>query len=131
MSSLAVSPPPAAPPTSPAAGNGGGDDSSTPQDGFAPTLQDALDGGSTQPAKDAKGPASSGAKDPKGAKDVKASKAEVFNLADGVAVVYLFPFSAEISPRDKQVEFDAQIGRVVVMRLFDLDAMMFQGKLEL
>jgi hypothetical protein len=64
-------------------------------------------------------------------KDVKPSRAEVFNLADGAAVVYLFPFSAEISPRDKQVEFDAQIGRIVVMQSFDLDQMMFQGKLEL
>ena len=64
-------------------------------------------------------------------KDVKASRAEVFNLSDGVAVVYLFPLSAEISPKDRQVEFDAQIGRIVVVRLFDLDGMMFQGKLEL
>jgi hypothetical protein len=66
-----------------------------------------------------------------GKKDVKPSLAEVFPQSDGWAVVYLFPLSAEISPKDKQVEFNAQIGRIVVVAPFDLDQMIFQGKLEI
>ncbi|MBV9745291.1 MAG: hypothetical protein JO099_16135 [Acidobacteriia bacterium] len=66
-----------------------------------------------------------------GKKDVKPSLVEVFPQSDGWAVVYLFPLSAEISPKDKQVEFDAQIGRIVVVAPFDLDQMIFQGKLEI
>jgi hypothetical protein len=66
-----------------------------------------------------------------GKKDVKPSSVEVFPQSDGWAVVYLFPPSAEISPKDKQVTFDAHIGRIVVVQLFDLTQMMFQGKLEI
>lgn len=66
-----------------------------------------------------------------GKKDVKPSSVEVFQQSDGWAVVYLFPFSAEISPKDKQVIFDANIGRIVVSAPFDLDQMVFQGKLEI
>jgi len=66
-----------------------------------------------------------------GKKDVKPSSVEAFELSDGWAVVYLFPFSAEISPKDLQVEFEAHIGRVVVVQPFDLSTMIFQGKLEL
>jgi hypothetical protein len=66
-----------------------------------------------------------------GKKDVKPSIVEVFPQSDGWAVVYLFPLSAEISPRDGVVRFDAQIGRIVVSHGFDLSQMMFQGKLEI
>ncbi len=66
-----------------------------------------------------------------GKKDVKPSLVEVFPRSDGWAVVYLFPLSAEISPKDRQIEFEAHIGRIVVMQLFDLMQMNFQGKLEL
>jgi hypothetical protein len=66
-----------------------------------------------------------------GKKDIKPSSAEVFQQPDGWAVVYLFPFSAEISPKDKKIEFGATIGRIVVLQPFDLSEMMFQGKLEL
>ena len=66
-----------------------------------------------------------------GKKDVKPSSVEAFPQPDGWAVVYLFPYSAEISARDKQIEFRAQIGRIVVAQPFDLSDMMFQGKLEL
>jgi hypothetical protein len=66
-----------------------------------------------------------------GKNDVKPTSVEAFELSDGWAVVYLFPFSAEISPKDGQVEFDAQIGRVIVVQPFDLATMFFQGKLEL
>jgi len=66
-----------------------------------------------------------------GKKDVKSVSAEVFPSADGLVVVYLFPASAEITRKDARVEFDAQIGRIVVTQTFDLTAMEFMGKLEL
>jgi hypothetical protein len=49
----------------------------------------------------------------------------------GVVVVYLFPLSAEISKKDRQVRFEAQIGRIVVAQTFELSEMEFMGKLEL
>lgn len=66
-----------------------------------------------------------------GKKDVKPSSVEVFRLSDGYAAVYLFPLSAEISPKDGRLEFEAHIGRIVVTQSFDLSEMIFQGKLEL
>jgi hypothetical protein len=66
-----------------------------------------------------------------GKKDAKPSRAEVFTRADGAVVVYLFPLSTEISPKDGQIQFEAHIGRIVVNQIFPLAAMMFQGKLEL
>ena len=66
-----------------------------------------------------------------GKKDVKPLRVEVFQRADGLAVVYLFPLSAEISTRDQRVEFDAHIGRIRADHTFDLTQMMFLGKLEL
>ena len=66
-----------------------------------------------------------------GKKDVKPSTVEVFQRTDGVAVVYVFPLSAEISPKDGQLEFEAHIGRIVVAQVFNLAEMEFQGKLEL
>ena len=66
-----------------------------------------------------------------GKKDTKPTSVEVFSLPDGWAAVYLFPFSAEISPKDGRLEFEAHIGRIVVAQSFDLSEMMFQGKLEL
>lgn len=66
-----------------------------------------------------------------GKKDVKPSSVEVFQRDDGLAVVYLFPFSAEISRKDERLEFQAHIGRIVVAQVFNLAEMEFQGKLEL
>jgi hypothetical protein len=66
-----------------------------------------------------------------GKKDVKPLRVEVFPQSDGWAVVYLFPLSAEISPRDGKVTFDAHIGRIGVTQMFDLTQMVFQGKLEI
>jgi len=66
-----------------------------------------------------------------GKKDVKPSSVEVFQLDGGVAVVYRFPLSAEISPRDTAIEFSALIGRLQVSQIFHPDQMQFQGKLEL
>jgi hypothetical protein len=66
-----------------------------------------------------------------GKKDVRPLSAEVFQLEDGVVVVYVFPLSAEISKKDGQVRFEAQIGRIVVAQTFELSEMEFMGKLEL
>jgi hypothetical protein len=66
-----------------------------------------------------------------GKKDVKPVSVEVFQLARGVVLVYRFPLSAEISTRDTAVEFSALIGRLQVSQVFLLDAMQFQGALEL
>jgi hypothetical protein len=66
-----------------------------------------------------------------GKPDVHPSRAEVFSGDAGSVVVYLFPLSAEISPKDGQVQLVAHIGRVVVNQIFQLSAMFFQGKLEL
>jgi hypothetical protein len=66
-----------------------------------------------------------------GKRDVRPVSVEVFELEDGVAVVYLFPLSAEISKNDGQIRFEAQIGRIVVAHIFELSEMEFMGKLEL
>jgi hypothetical protein len=66
-----------------------------------------------------------------GKKDVKPVSVEVFSADDGMVVVYLFPLSAEITPKDGQVQFAAQIGRIVVFQNFVLSEMQFMGKLEL
>lgn len=66
-----------------------------------------------------------------GKRDVKPVSAEVFQLPGGAAIVYRFPLSAEISPRDTFVEFTALIGRLVVSQVFHLGQMQFQGQLEL
>jgi hypothetical protein len=66
-----------------------------------------------------------------GKKDVAPSRVEVFELENGVVVVYLFPLSAEISRKDSVVEFSALIGRLQVSQHFLVEEMQFQGKLEL
>jgi hypothetical protein len=66
-----------------------------------------------------------------GKKDVRPLSVEVFQGEDGLIVVYVFPLSAEIVKKDRQLQFEAQIGRIVVTQLFDLSEMEFMGKLEL
>ena len=66
-----------------------------------------------------------------GKKDVRPVSVEVFQRENGLVVVYLFPLSAEISKKDRQLQFEAQIGRIVVAQTFDLSEMEFMGKLEL
>jgi hypothetical protein len=66
-----------------------------------------------------------------GKKDVKPARVEVFQRQNGVVVVYLFPFSAEITRKDERVEFDAHIGRIHVDHTFELKDMEILGKLEL
>jgi hypothetical protein len=52
-------------------------------------------------------------------------------LESGVVVVYTFPLSAEITRKDGQIRFEAQIGRIVVGETFDLSQMDYMGKLAL
>jgi hypothetical protein len=66
-----------------------------------------------------------------GKKDVKPIRAEAFELEHNCLVVYLFPYSAEISKHDGSVQFVALIGRLQVSQTFNVEEMQFQGKLEL
>jgi hypothetical protein len=66
-----------------------------------------------------------------GKKDVKPLRVEVFQRGNSLVVAYLFPLSAELTKADGQVEFNAHIGRVVVVHSFDLAQMEYLGKLEL
>jgi hypothetical protein len=66
-----------------------------------------------------------------GKPDVKPIRVEAFELEHNVVVVYLFPYWAEISKKDMNVQFVALIGRLQVSQTFDVEAMEFQGKLEL
>jgi len=66
-----------------------------------------------------------------GQKDVRPISVEVFQRENGVVVVYLFPLSAEITKKDRRIQFEAQIGRIVVAQDFELSEMEFAGKLEL
>jgi hypothetical protein len=66
-----------------------------------------------------------------GKKDVKPLRVEAFELEHNAVVVYLFPYSAEIGKRDGVVEFTALIGRLQVSQTFNVEEMLFQGKLEL
>lgn len=66
-----------------------------------------------------------------GKKDLKPSSVEVLQQEDGAVIVYLFSRSHEITRQDKQVDFEAQIGRLQIRQSFDVDEMIYQGKLEL
>jgi len=66
-----------------------------------------------------------------GKKDVRPVRVEVFQREKGMVVVYLFPLSAEITRKDQRIQFDAQIGRIVLAQNFDLSEMEFMGQLEL
>jgi hypothetical protein len=66
-----------------------------------------------------------------GKKDVRPVSVEVFRREDDVAIVYLFPLSAEITRNDRRIQFEAHIGRIVFSQTFELSEMEFQSKLEL
>jgi hypothetical protein len=66
-----------------------------------------------------------------GEKDVRPVSFEVSHREDGAAVVYLFPLSAEITQSDRRIQFEARIGRIVIVQNFELSEMQFMGKLEL
>jgi hypothetical protein len=65
-------------------------------------------------------------------KDIKPSRAIILRKDSPFAtVVYLFPRTVEITKKDGRVIFQAQIGRLVVTRVFSTDEMRIQGQLEL
>lgn len=65
-------------------------------------------------------------------KDLKPARVEVLRKNGGVAtLVYLFPRSEEITKRDGRVIFQAQVGRLVVTRIFSTYEMLIDGQLEL
>ncbi len=65
-------------------------------------------------------------------KDIKPSHVMIRRTeGESATVVYLFPRSVEISKRDGYVIFQAQIGRLVVTRIFSTAEMQIQGELEL
>ena len=66
-----------------------------------------------------------------GKRDVKPSSVEVFQTEAGLVIIFRFPASAEITTADGRVEFDAKIGRVIIVQPFNLEQMQFQGRLEL
>lgn len=66
-----------------------------------------------------------------GRQDVRPDKVDVLRKKSGIVVVYLFPPSAEIIEKDGEVEFAAQIGRVIVNHTFHLSDMKFLGRLAL
>jgi hypothetical protein len=67
----------------------------------------------------------------KGKKEIKPSGVEVIPRDYGTVVVYSFSRSNEITRQDKEIEFDAQIGRLQISQSFTLDDMIYQGKLSL
>lgn len=66
-----------------------------------------------------------------GKKDVRPIRVEVFRRESDMVVVYLFPLSAEITKKDRTIQLDAHIGRIVLSQSFDLGEMEFMNKLEL
>jgi hypothetical protein len=65
-------------------------------------------------------------------KDVRPARVQILNRDNGlVTVVYLFPRSAEISKKDSNIRFMAQIGRLFVSQFFFPEDMQFQGQPEL
>jgi hypothetical protein len=66
-----------------------------------------------------------------GQKDLKPSHVDVIQRDDGVIIVFLFPRNKEITAKDSRVEFEALIGQYQISQSFQIDQMMYQGKLEL
>jgi hypothetical protein len=65
-------------------------------------------------------------------KDVKPARVQILMHDNGlVTVVYLFPRSAEITRRDPNIRFVAQIGRLFVSQFFFPEDMQFEGQPEL
>jgi hypothetical protein len=66
-----------------------------------------------------------------GKKDMKPSSVEVLMHDEGPVILYLFPRSTEITRQDKQLEFNAEIGRLKLAQSFIPGEMVYLGKLEL
>ena len=65
-------------------------------------------------------------------KDLKPSHVEILRKENGRAdVVYLFPRSVEITKKDGNFRFAAQIGRLFVTQVFSTQEMQIRGQLEL
>jgi hypothetical protein len=65
-------------------------------------------------------------------KDVKPVRVQILPRDNGlITVVYLFPRSAEITKKDANIRFVAQIGRLFVSQFFFPEEMQFLGKTEL
>jgi hypothetical protein len=65
-------------------------------------------------------------------KDVKPARVQILPRDNGlITVVYLFPRSAEITRKDPNIRFVAQIGRLFVSQFFFPEDMQFLGKPEL
>jgi hypothetical protein len=63
--------------------------------------------------------------------DLKPSSVEIMLRDDGPVILYLFPRSVEITWRDHQIVFDAQVGNLKIKQAFEADDMRFHGTLEL
>jgi hypothetical protein len=67
-----------------------------------------------------------------GKRDLKPSRVEILRGEDGLAtVVYLFRRSVEITRRDGNVEFLAQIDRLFLEQYFNVEEMRLMGQFEL
>jgi hypothetical protein len=64
-------------------------------------------------------------------KDLKPARVILQRKGENANIVYLFSRSAEITKKDVNIIFQAQIGRLVVTRIFSTDEMQLQGQLEL
>jgi hypothetical protein len=64
-------------------------------------------------------------------KDIHPSGVRILRHNDGTAnIVYLFPRAVEIGKKDGRVEFQAQVGRLVVDQNFFTEDMQLQGELQ-
>jgi hypothetical protein len=66
-----------------------------------------------------------------GKKDAKPSSVQILQRDDGPVIVFFFSRSTEITPSDRRVEFEAQIGRLKFSEPFYLEDMVYDGKLAL
>jgi hypothetical protein len=66
-----------------------------------------------------------------GKKTIKCSDVRVVARDRGPLVLFLFPRSQEITAQDKQISFEAHLGRMKVTQAFYLTDMQYKGKLEL
>jgi hypothetical protein len=66
-----------------------------------------------------------------GKEDIKPSSVEIRVREDGPVILYLFPRTEEITWRDHEIEFSAQVGPLKFKQSFQSDDMRFHGTLEL
>jgi len=63
--------------------------------------------------------------------DLKPSSVEIVVRDDGPVIVYLFPRKSEITWRDHEINFEAEVGNLKIKQAFQADDMKFHGALEL